>query len=78
MKRPKQGTRSIRPRDKAPRWVIKELRAQIEDILDQPKPTKTTKHVFWYAELADKHTNILYTDATGTFPYQSLDGNWPY
>jgi len=32
-------------------------------------------HVFCYAALADKHTNTLYIDATGTFPYQSLDGN---
>jgi len=43
--------------------------------LDQPKHNETVNHVFCYAALADKHANTLYTDATSTFPYQSIDGN---
>jgi hypothetical protein len=32
-------------------------------------------NVFVCAAFADKHTGILYSDLTGTFPFMSLEGN---
>jgi hypothetical protein len=32
-------------------------------------------NVFAFAAFADKHTEILYSDLTGTFPFMSLEGN---
>jgi hypothetical protein len=31
--------------------------------------------VFVFAAFSDKHTGILYSDLTGTFPFMSLEGN---
>ena len=77
MKRPRQGSRSTRPKEKRPKQVIKELRQGLHRVLDKPETpdTAAAHHIFCYAALADKHANILYLDATGTFPYQSIDRN---
>jgi hypothetical protein len=32
-------------------------------------------NIFCFSAFADKHTGILYTDMTGTFPFMSLKGN---
>jgi len=37
--------------------------------------TEHYHHIFYYVALANKHDNTLYINATGTFPYQSLEGN---
>jgi hypothetical protein len=40
------------------------------------EPNKeTTANVFCFAAFADKHTGVLYSNVTGTFPFMSLEGN---
>ena len=72
MRRPKQDTRSTRPRKKKAQKIIRELKQQIEGILDSSPDDNNdaAHHVFYYAALADKHDNTLYLDGTGIFPYQ--------
>jgi hypothetical protein len=36
---------------------------------------ETTANVFCFAAFADKHTGVLYSNLTGTFPFMSLEGN---
>ena len=77
MKRPKQDTRSTRPKKKKAQKIIRELKQQIEGILDSsPDNNNDAAHrVFCYAALADKHDNTLYLDGTGIFSYQSIYDN---
>ena len=35
-------------------------------------------NIFCFAALVDKHNRTLYTDATGTLPVRSLNGNQYY
>ena len=32
-------------------------------------------NIFCFGAFADKHTGVVYSDFTGTFPYMSLEGN---
>ena len=32
-------------------------------------------NIFCFGAFADKHTGVIYSDSTGTFPYMSLEGN---
>jgi hypothetical protein len=45
--------------------------ANIIDNNDSPQEA----NLFCFATFADKHTETMYNDLTGAFPFQSLEGN---
>jgi len=77
MKRPKQGTRSTRPRN---RRTTKEdamppTRDQEVDCCVVPRDGQpAANNIFCFAALADKQLGTMYTDATGALPVLSLEG----
>ncbi|NCG02080.1 MAG: hypothetical protein GWP22_01255, partial [Actinomycetales bacterium] len=75
MKRQRQGTRSTRPRRMSKGKMIAKLQAEIDELVKGKPPSDGANHVFCFAALADRHGKTLYIDGTGTFPFQSLDGN---
>ena len=75
MKKQRQGTRSTRPKRLTKKRMIAQLEAEIRELVKGEPPADEANHVFCFAALADRHGKTLYIDATGTFPFQSLDGN---
>jgi hypothetical protein len=91
MKRPRHGIRSCRggtaltipniiPAAHAPSLQGSDMSHASNQSNLQPtnviEPNKeTVANVFCFVAFADKHTGVLYSDLTGTFPFMSLEGN---
>eukprot|EP00804_Cyclotella_cryptica_P015310 CCRYP_005417-RA/>CCRYP_005417-RA protein AED:0.07 eAED:0.07 QI:0/-1/0/1/-1/1/1/0/1190 len=86
MKRPRTGIRSTRSSLKdTPVAIPTDIPTDEPQIGTMPCPhvippdiTDTTCNVFCFAALADKHHGTMYTDATGTLPAVTLEGNQYY
>jgi hypothetical protein len=43
--------------------------------LIEPEDNDSKANIFSFAAFADKHTGVLYSDLTGSFPFMPLEGN---
>jgi hypothetical protein len=89
MKRPRVGIRSTRKQKQQDHSSVHSSTATDNGIhpnaartnanlIPNDDPLDGTNNIFCYAALADKQTDTLYTDATGSLPARSLDGNQSY
>ena len=89
MKRPRVGIRSTRKQKQQDHSSVHSSTATDNGIhpnaartntnlIPNNEPLDGTNNIFCYAALADKQTGTLYTDATGSLPARSLDGNQLY
>ena len=74
----RSNVRTTRPKSKKPNTTAEEILAEMPRMNGEPNviPTGqgTISNVFCFAALADATEGTLYTDMTGSFPVQSLEG----